>query len=621
LGRPADQGLKLPGQRVHSAGPQLTPIALDSERHLIPLPQRSATLLRVEDDGGNGRGAGVMQPWGHGDRLTPNAVPYPHAPEVRHAQEVSGRELAYDVGIHVDMPAPVFFTGDDGRRYLAYHALITNLLKQDLIFRRIDILDAASGKVVASLDSVALMRPLTLQVSLPDRQRPETMRHLPSGRVALLRAFVPLDSGRAVPGRLRQRITFDPIPGLRIARAQADTDAAPVVTTAAVAMQRAPVVIGPPLRGGPWRAGGAAGLANQHLSFVALDGRARMGDRFAVDFQLVDSAGNILANPFPARLTNSWFYAWRQEVLAVADGRVALVSDGIPENVPTPSGDENMPVPLTRESGAGNQVSIEIAPGVFAQYAHLVPGRIRVTVGERVRKGEVIGLVGNAGHAKNPHLHFQVADAPEINGSEGLPWEMDSFELWGHLRAGGQMPDVGQQPQRHQREMLLQDAIVRFPRAPHSAIDIAIVTDQADPALALIEAHQAGRDPSDAEWGRLLRSEGYRALKAREASIGQVLTDSAFRAFLLSDTLAARADALQAALERYRNLDLRAAAARAMRDRPRGAVLRVRVLAVITPDTSSFASTDSIRRIVLSVDPDQSPEQVEEMLARLLRAR
>ena len=536
------------------------------------------------------------------------------------AQQAAGRELAYDVGIHVDMPAPAFFTGDDGRRYLAYHALITNLLKQDLVFSRIDILDAASGMVIASLDSVALKRPLTLQVSLPDRQRPETMRHLPAGRAALLRAFVPLDSRSAVPGRLVQRITFESIPGLRIARSQADTDAAPVVTTAAVAMQRAPVVIGPPLRGGPWRAGGAAGLANQHLSFVALDGRARMGDRFAVDFQLVDSAGNVLANPFPARLTNSWFYAWRQEVLAVADGRVALVRDGIPENVPTPSGDENMPVPLTRESGAGNQVSIEIAPGVFAQYAHLVPGRIGVKVGDRVRKGQVIGLVGNAGNAKNPHLHFQVADAPEINGSQGLPWEMEAFELWGHLGAGGQMPDVRQQPKRHEREMLLQDAIVRFPPAPRAAVEVAIITDQADPALALIESRQAGRDPSDSEWGRLLRSEGYRALKAREASIGRAFTDSAFRAFLLGDSLAARADALKAALERYRNLDLRAAAARAMSGRPPGAVLRARVVAVIKPDTSSFASTDSAGRIIfLYVDPSKSPAQVDEMLATLLR--
>lgn len=65
-------------------------------------------------------------------------------------------ELAYDVGIHVDMPAPASFPGDDGRRYLAYHALITNLLKHELVFSRIDILDAGSGMVIASLDSVGV---------------------------------------------------------------------------------------------------------------------------------------------------------------------------------------------------------------------------------------------------------------------------------------------------------------------------------------------------------------------------------------------------------------------------------------------------------------------------------
>jgi murein DD-endopeptidase MepM/ murein hydrolase activator NlpD len=156
------------------------------------------------------------------------------------------------------------------------------------------------------------------------------------------------------------------------------------------------------------------------------------------------------------------FYSNRADVLAVADGEVVLLRDGIPENVPTPSGDENMPVPLTRESTAGNQIGIRIAPGVYAQYAHLVPGSIRVKLGDRVRRGQVIGLVGNAGNSKNPHPHFAIADGPEIDAAEGLPWVMRRFWLWGHQTQGA-MPDVRREPAEHRMEMLLQDAIVRFP--------------------------------------------------------------------------------------------------------------------------------------------------------------
>jgi murein DD-endopeptidase MepM/ murein hydrolase activator NlpD len=533
-------------------------------------------------------------------------------------QQPQTRELAYDVSVDVAVRPPALFTGDDGKPYLGYYAVITNFGRQEVVFSRIDVLDAATGAVIAALDTSRLRRGFTLQVSVPDRQRPETMRHLPPGRVAVFRALFPLDSGRAAPRRLVHRITFEPIAGLRIARTQTDTDAAPVVTTPAVAVQPPPMVIGPPLRGGPWRAGGAAGLNNQHLSLTTIDGRARMPERFAVDFQLVDSAINVLPNPFAARLTNSWFYAYRAEVLAVADGRVAFVRDGIPENTPTPSGDENMPVPLTRESVAGNQISIEIAPGVFAMYAHLVPGHLRVHVGDRVRKGQVIGYVGNAGNAKNPHLHFELIDGPEINAADGVPWEIDSFDLWGHL-GGDNMPDMQRPPVRHTRQMLLQDAIVRFAPAPRAAVAVAILPDEADPALAWIEAKRDGREPSESEMRRLLRSEGYGALKTRAQTEGRPLSDSAFQGFLLSDALAPQAAALSIAIQSYRAVEPPDLAANALKYLPAGATIRAHILPVIKPVRGDFTVIrDGVYQVVVDVTPGESPASVERSLVSAL---
>jgi murein DD-endopeptidase MepM/ murein hydrolase activator NlpD len=54
----------------------------------------------------------------------------------------------------------------------------------------------------------------------------------------------------------------------------------------------------------------------------------------------------------------------------------------------------------------GNAVVIAHGHGVRTFYAHL--SRIDVVVGERVARGQQIGLVGSTGHSTGPHLHFEV---------------------------------------------------------------------------------------------------------------------------------------------------------------------------------------------------------------------
>ena len=49
--------------------------------------------------------------------------------------------------------------------------------------------------------------------------------------------------------------------------------------------------------------------------------------------------------------------------------------------------------------------------------------------GDKVTRGQVLGLLGNSGNSTEPHLHFQVMDGPAPLGSEGLPYLIDAFEL------------------------------------------------------------------------------------------------------------------------------------------------------------------------------------------------
>jgi murein DD-endopeptidase MepM/ murein hydrolase activator NlpD len=56
--------------------------------------------------------------------------------------------------------------------------------------------------------------------------------------------------------------------------------------------------------------------------------------------------------------------------------------------------------------GWGNLVIVDDADQTQTLYAHL--SRIKVSVGERVRVGDLIGRVGTTGDARGPHLHFEV---------------------------------------------------------------------------------------------------------------------------------------------------------------------------------------------------------------------
>ncbi|TVY10871.1 M23 family metallopeptidase [Paenibacillus cremeus] len=52
----------------------------------------------------------------------------------------------------------------------------------------------------------------------------------------------------------------------------------------------------------------------------------------------------------------------------------------------------------------GNSIYIDHGMGLFSQYAHL--SELRVKTGDRVKKGDIIGLVGTTGFSTGPHLHF-----------------------------------------------------------------------------------------------------------------------------------------------------------------------------------------------------------------------
>jgi murein DD-endopeptidase MepM/ murein hydrolase activator NlpD len=123
------------------------------------------------------------------------------------------------------------------------------------------------------------------------------------------------------------------------------------------------------------------------------------------------------------------YYAYGEQVLAVADGTVVAARDGLPDNIPRTAAGFNTALPISMDNAGGNSIVIDLGDGQFALYAHLKPGSVRVKAGERVRRGDVVARIGNSGDARWPHLHFQVTSNPHILASEGLPYLLDQYRV------------------------------------------------------------------------------------------------------------------------------------------------------------------------------------------------
>ncbi len=70
------------------------------------------------------------------------------------------------------------------------------------------------------------------------------------------------------------------------------------------------------------------------------------------------------------------------------------------------TGDGVITDPLGSMTGYGNVIVIDHGYGYKTLYAHL--SKKLVKPGERVKRGQVIGLLGNTGPSTGPHLHYEV---------------------------------------------------------------------------------------------------------------------------------------------------------------------------------------------------------------------
>lgn len=68
--------------------------------------------------------------------------------------------------------------------------------------------------------------------------------------------------------------------------------------------------------------------------------------------------------------------------------------------------------------GVGNYIVIDHGDGTFGTYWHLQKDGVLVKKGDKVKRGDIIGISGNTGTSSTPHLHFDVRTGWNLNYSK-----------------------------------------------------------------------------------------------------------------------------------------------------------------------------------------------------------
>jgi hypothetical protein len=326
--------------------------------------------------------------------------------------------------------------------YLLYELYLTNFAQTPITLNRIDVLDAdvTGAPPIGSFDATQL-EAMVQGYGAKTADLKEKLI-IPPGQSVVVFMSVVVNRKAPMPSKLIHRVIA----------ADSMVQGAEISTR-----HNALHVLSPPVEGTDWLAadGPSNDEDNHHRrGMIVLDGRTVDSRRYAIDWKRVKDGVSFAGDP---RDVNSYF-SYGQAVLAVADGRVFMARDGLPNNIPGHNEAFHPAVPLTLDTVSGNTIVLDLGGGQFAYYMHLKPGSVLVKSGEYVRRGQMLARIGASGDAREPHLHFEVTNSSTVLVGEGMPYLIDHFRT--------QSEGEGQ-PVTHVNELPLGKNIVSFANSEH----------------------------------------------------------------------------------------------------------------------------------------------------------
>ncbi|WP_427137944.1 M23 family metallopeptidase [Psychrobacillus psychrodurans] len=155
-----------------------------------------------------------------------------------------------------------------------------------------------------------------------------------------------------------------------------------------------------PLKNGTYYVGqgGNHVLINYHNAYAS--------QQYAIDVVKLNKFGIRAAGIYPEELDN--FFIYGEQLYSPCTGIVLEVRNDLPDLTPPDADSEN---------AEGNFLNLLCEDeDVNVYIAHMQKGTVVAKEGERIQKGQPIGLVGNSGNTSEPHLHIHA----EKNGV-GVP--------------------------------------------------------------------------------------------------------------------------------------------------------------------------------------------------------
>jgi murein DD-endopeptidase MepM/ murein hydrolase activator NlpD len=313
------------------------------------------------------------------------------------------------IGSVLAPPMPVAAT--DGKTHLAYELVLSNTLGQDVTLTSLAV--KAGGATLLNLTGADLAERTRV---MGEAATPTTT--IGRAQTALVYLDVAVDNASGIPADVSHTIDISvPQPQPPLIEAMMTETIAPTTVDS-----RTPVTISPPLRGDNWLDGDSCcGMTAHRMAVSPLNGTLWAPERYAIDYVQLSSYGRMFSGDRGDLASYPYFGA---DVLAVADGPVVAVVEGLAEQVPGTN-----PQGLPLDQYAGNRVVQDIGGGNYVLYAHLKTGSIKVKVGDRLTTGQTLGSLGNTGNSDAPHLHFEVMNTPDPLRANGLPFLFDKFRL------------------------------------------------------------------------------------------------------------------------------------------------------------------------------------------------
>lgn len=353
-------------------------------------------------------------------------------------------------------PAPTPVTGE-GQDHLLYEMRLTNFSGRAITLKSIDVLNEATGEAIARHASADLAS----MIGAPGRKisASESLT-IPAGSFVVVHFDTICAAGACAGVRLRHVIRIEGPAG------SGDDEARTKLISAPLRVGDArPLVLEAPLTGSGWLAANALSNTADHRRTIAVvNGQARIAQRYAIDFVKLDKQGRAFVGE--ASRNTSWV-GYGAPILAVTDGIVEAIRDGIPDNQPLAASS----VKVDLDTIGGNHVVLELPGGQHIFYGHLKPGSILVQRGQKVKRGEVLAAVGNSGQSDAPHLHLHVANAASALGADGLAFVFDHFGLEGHVPSlavlespEGWRRNEAVNIQKRHKELPLENAVIDFSR-------------------------------------------------------------------------------------------------------------------------------------------------------------